>query len=126
MVIAGLTCLFFAFFFNTFFVFQMSQFGVKVKNKDELVNNGLKTRKLSVGGASDKSSSNASVSGDKKSNCSSQSTSGVVDCGGYSAGAKVKRSDDDGFEGYKRKSVSRKRKDDDKLSSGSADLLVNQ
>lgn len=119
-------CHLFFFVFSFLFVFQMSQFGVKVKNKDELVNNGLKTRKLSVGSASDKSSPNASVSGDKKSNSSSQSTSGVVDCSGYSAGARLKRSDDDGFESYKRKSVSRKRKDDDKVSSSSADLLINQ
>lgn len=101
----------------------MSQFGVKVKSKDELLNNGLKTRKLSVGGASDKSTSNASVSGDKKSNGSTtQPAASAVD----SSGSRPKRSDDDGSDSYKRKSVSRKRKDDEKISNSSVDLLINQ
>ncbi|XP_065200324.1 AT-rich interactive domain-containing protein 4B isoform X3 [Planococcus citri] len=100
----------------------------KLKNKDDILNNSnAKTRKLSIGHDNRNLLGIGAGNGDRKSTSSSTSGGNTSD-GGNSTGTtgKSRKTDEEGVEGPKKKTYTRKKKDEDKFLTSSADNLINQ
>lgn len=106
----------------------MSQFGVKIKNKEDLLNNGAKSRKLSLGSNDGKILGTAGINFDKKAFISNNSATNIVSpiTNVNNSFIKSKKSDEDLSESSRKKVTSRKKKDDDKFTNNSSESLINQ